>query len=97
MRILVVEDDPIIAQLIEAILQQHKYAVDVATDGQMGLELSDAYEYDAILLDVSLPKKDGIAVCQQIRSQGNPVPILLLTALDSPANRARGQSAGWSA
>jgi DNA-binding response OmpR family regulator/HPt (histidine-containing phosphotransfer) domain-containing protein len=94
MRILVVEDDPIIAQLIETILQQHKYAVDVATDGQMGLELSHTYEYDAILLDVSLPKKDGIAVCQQIRSQGNPVPILLLTALDSPANRARGLDAG---
>jgi DNA-binding response OmpR family regulator/HPt (histidine-containing phosphotransfer) domain-containing protein len=94
MRILVVEDDPIIAQLIEAILQQHKYAIDFATDGQMGLDLSDAYEYDAILLDVSLPKKDGISVCQQIRAQGNTVPILLLTGLDSPADRARGLDAG---
>jgi DNA-binding response OmpR family regulator len=94
MRILVVEDDPIIAQLIETILEQQKYAVDFATDGQMGLDLSEAYEYDAILLDVSLPKKDGIGVCQQIRSQGNTVPILLLTALDSPADRARGLDAG---
>jgi DNA-binding response OmpR family regulator/HPt (histidine-containing phosphotransfer) domain-containing protein len=94
MRILVVEDDPIIAQLIETILEPQNYAVDFATDGQMGLDLSDAYEYDAILLDVSLPKKDGIAVCQQIRSQGNTVPILLLTALDSPADRARGLDAG---
>jgi DNA-binding response OmpR family regulator/HPt (histidine-containing phosphotransfer) domain-containing protein len=94
MRILVVEDDPIISQLIETILEQQKYAVDFATDGQMGLDLSDAYEYDAILLDVSLPKKDGIAVCHQIRSQGNTVPILLLTALDSPADRARGLDAG---
>jgi DNA-binding response OmpR family regulator/HPt (histidine-containing phosphotransfer) domain-containing protein len=94
MRILVVEDDPIISQLIETILEQQKYAVDFATDGQMGLDLSEAYEYDAILLDVSLPKKDGIAVCQQIRSQGNTVPILLLTALDSPADRARGLDAG---
>lgn len=94
MRILVVEDDPIISQLIETILEQQKYAVDFATDGQMGLDLSEAYEYDAILLDVSLPKKDGIGVCQQIRSQGNTVPILLLTALDSPADRARGLDAG---
>jgi DNA-binding response OmpR family regulator len=94
MRILVVEDDPIISQLIETILEQQKYAVDFATDGQMGLDLSLAYEYDAILLDVSLPKKDGIGVCQQIRSQGNTVPILLLTALDSPADRARGLDAG---
>jgi DNA-binding response OmpR family regulator/HPt (histidine-containing phosphotransfer) domain-containing protein len=94
MRILVVEDDPIISQLIETILEQQKYAVDFATDGQMGLDLSDAYEYDAILLDVSLPKKDGIGVCHQIRSQGNTVPILLLTALDSPADRARGLDAG---
>jgi DNA-binding response OmpR family regulator/HPt (histidine-containing phosphotransfer) domain-containing protein len=94
MRILVVEDDPIITLLIETILEQQKYAVDFATDGQMGLDLSDAYEYDAILLDVSLPKKDGIAVCHQIRSQGNTVPILLLTALDSPADRVRGLDAG---
>jgi DNA-binding response OmpR family regulator/HPt (histidine-containing phosphotransfer) domain-containing protein len=94
MRILVVEDDPIISQLISISLEPQNYAVDFATDGQMGLDLSDAYEYDAILLDVSLPKKDGIAVCQQIRSQGNTVPILLLTALDSPADRARGLDAG---
>jgi DNA-binding response OmpR family regulator len=94
MRILVVEDDPIISQLIETILEQQKYAVDFATDGQMGLDLSDAYEYDAILLDVSLPKKDGVSVCRQIRLQGNTVPILLLTALDSPADRARGLDAG---
>ena len=94
MRILVVEDDPIIAQLIETILEPQKYAVDFATDGQMGLDLSEAYEYDAILLDVSLPKKDGISVCRQIRSQGNTVPILLLTGLSSPADRARGLDAG---
>jgi DNA-binding response OmpR family regulator/HPt (histidine-containing phosphotransfer) domain-containing protein len=94
MRILVVEDDPIIAQLIETILEHQKYAVDFATDGQMGLDLNDAYEYDAIVLDVTLPKKNGIAVCQQIRAGGNTVPILLLTGLDSPADRARGLDAG---
>lgn len=94
MRILVVEDDPGIGFLLETILATHKYAVDVATDGQAGLDLSDAYEYDAILLDVTLPKKDGISVCREIRAQGNTVPILLLTSLDSAADRTRGLDAG---
>jgi DNA-binding response OmpR family regulator/HPt (histidine-containing phosphotransfer) domain-containing protein len=94
MRMLVVEDDSNIAQLIEAILHQESYAVDLAADGQIGLDLSESYEYDVILLDVSLPKRDGISICQAIRSRGDQVPILLLTALDSPADRARGLNAG---
>jgi DNA-binding response OmpR family regulator/HPt (histidine-containing phosphotransfer) domain-containing protein len=94
MRVLVVEDDPSIAELIEAILYQENYAVDLATDGQIGLELSDSYEYDLILLDVSLPRRDGISICQEIRSRGSQVPIMLLTALDSPVDRARGLNAG---
>jgi DNA-binding response OmpR family regulator len=94
MRILVVEDDPGIGFLLETILASHKYAVDVATDGQAGLDLSDAYEYDAILLDVTLPKRDGISVCREIRAKGNTVPILLLTSLDSPADRTKGLDAG---
>jgi DNA-binding response OmpR family regulator/HPt (histidine-containing phosphotransfer) domain-containing protein len=94
MKILVVEDDPAIAFLIETLLESNKYTVDVATDGQAGLEMSDAYEYDAILLDISLPKKDGVSVCKEIRSRGNTVPILLLTSLDSPADRTKGLNAG---
>jgi DNA-binding response OmpR family regulator/HPt (histidine-containing phosphotransfer) domain-containing protein len=94
MRILVVEDDPMIAQLIETILEPQQYVIDVANDGQMGLDMIDAYEYDAILLDVTLPKKDGISICRQIRAGGNTVPILLLTGLNSPADRARGLNAG---
>jgi DNA-binding response OmpR family regulator len=94
MKILVVEDDPTISSLIETILETNKYAVDLATDGQAGLDLSAAYEYDMILMDVSLPKKDGVTVCQEIRARGNSVPILLLTALDSPADRTRGLDAG---
>lgn len=94
MRILVVEDDPGIAFLIETLLETNKYAVDVATDGQAGFDLSKAYEYDAILLDITLPKKDGISVCREIRAQGNTVPILLLTSLDAPADRTRGLDAG---
>ncbi len=94
MRVLVVEDDPSIAELIEAILYQENYAVDLAADGQMGLDLSDSYEYDLILLDISLPRQDGISICQEIRSRGSQVPIMLLTALDSPVDRARGLNAG---
>jgi DNA-binding response OmpR family regulator len=94
MRILVVEDDPGIAFLLETLLASNKYIVDVATDGQVGLDLSAAYEYDAIVLDVTLPKKDGISVCQEIRAQGNTVPILLLTSLNAPADRTRGLDAG---
>jgi DNA-binding response OmpR family regulator/HPt (histidine-containing phosphotransfer) domain-containing protein len=94
MRILVVEDDPGIGFLLETMLATHKYAVDVATDGQAGLDLSDAYEYDAILLDVTLPKKDGISVCREIRAKGNTVPILLLTSLNSPTDRTKGLDAG---
>ncbi len=94
MRILIVEDDLNIAQLIETILHQENYAVDLAADGQIGLDLSESYEYDLILLDVSLPKRDGISICQEVRSRGSQVPVLLLTALDSPADRARGLNAG---
>jgi DNA-binding response OmpR family regulator len=94
MRILVVEDDTYIAQLIETILETNNYVVDLAIDGESCLEMSVAYEYDAILLDISLPKKDGVSVCQEMRAQGNTVPILLLTGLDSPADRARGLDAG---
>jgi DNA-binding response OmpR family regulator/HPt (histidine-containing phosphotransfer) domain-containing protein len=94
MRVLVVEDDQSIAELIEAILYQENYAVDLAADGQIGLELSDSYEYDLILLDVSLPRRDGISICQEIRSRSSQVPIMLLTALDSPVDRARGLNAG---
>ncbi len=89
-----VEDDPTISSLIESILETHRYAVDLAIDGQAGLDLSDAYEYDLILMDVTLPKKDGVSVCQELRARGNTVPILLLTALDSPTDRARGLDAG---
>ncbi len=89
-----VEDDPTISALIETILETQKYAVDLAINGQVGLDLSDAYEYDAILMDITLPKKDGVSVCEEIRARGNTVPILLLTALDSAADRARGLDAG---
>ncbi|HEY9638935.1 MAG TPA: response regulator [Coleofasciculaceae cyanobacterium] len=94
MRILLTEDDElIIKSLAKALTDQH-YTVDVATDGQVGWELLESFTYDLILLDVGLPKLDGISLCRRLRSQGNQTPILLLTARDSSTSRVMGLDAG---
>lgn len=94
MRILIVEDDKRIAEsLAEAFTDQH-YVVDVATDGQAGWEFVKTFSYDLILLDVMLPKLDGISLCQQLRSQGHRMPILLLTARDTTNDQVKGLDAG---
>lgn len=94
MKILLIEDDALIAApLAKALIDQH-YAVDVAKDGQVGWELLESFTYDLILLDVMLPKLDGISLCRQLRSQGNQTPILLLTAHDSSTDRVMGLDAG---
>jgi len=92
MKILLIEDDTLIADpLAKALIDQH-YVVDLATDGQEGVELLDSFTYDLILLDVGLPKLDGISLCRQLRSQGNQTPILLLTAQNT--NTVMGLDAG---
>jgi diguanylate cyclase (GGDEF)-like protein len=94
MRILLTEDDELIVQsLAKALVDQH-YTVDVATDGQAGWELLESFTYDLILLDVGLPKLDGITLCQRLRLQGNQTPILLLTAQNSSTSRVIGLDAG---
>ena len=94
MKILLVEDDALIAEpLAKALIDQH-YAVDVATDGQVGWELLESFTYDLILLDVMLPKLDGMTLCRRLRSQGNQTPILLLTAQTTSTNTALGLDAG---
>lgn len=94
MKILLIEDDALIAApLAKALVDQH-YAVEVATDGQAGWELLESFTYDLILLDVMLPKLDGISLCRQLRSQGNQTPILLLTAQKTSTNTAIGLDAG---
>jgi PAS domain S-box-containing protein len=94
MKILVVEDDRSVAQVLEVLLSSYNYAVDVATDGQAGLELAAAFEYDLILLDVMLPRLDGISVCQQLRSRGFQSPILLLTGRSGAHQKAIALNAG---
>ncbi|MEC4803794.1 MAG: response regulator transcription factor [Jaaginema sp. PMC 1079.18] len=94
MRILLVEDDRQIAQTLAAILRQHHYTVDLAEDGEMGLNYAQTYEYDLILLDLMLPKRDGFGVCQELRRRGDRVPILMLTARDASSDQVLGLDAG---
>jgi DNA-binding response OmpR family regulator/HPt (histidine-containing phosphotransfer) domain-containing protein len=94
MRILVVEDDDFIAKALTAVLSSQHYAVEVASDGQAGWELVESFTYDLILLDVMLPKLDGISLCRRLRSHGYQMPILLLTGRDSSHDKAIGLDAG---
>ena len=94
MRILLVEDDELITEALVKVLTGQHYTVDVATDGQEGWDLVETFTYDLLLLDVVLPKLSGIKLCQQLRSQGNRIPILLLTALDNSTDKVIGLDAG---
>ncbi|MGE5658126.1 MAG: response regulator [Actinomycetota bacterium] len=100
MRVLLVEDDELIAQALRATLAEQHYTVDLACDGLSGWEYANAFTYDLILLDVMLPKLDGISLCRQLRSQhsGTPqhsnTPILLLTSRDHSADKVQGLDAG---
>ena len=88
-RILIVEDEPELQELLCAYLQDAGYAVAVAGDGAAALDLFRAQSFDLVLLDIMLPKIDGFGVCAQIRRQSQ-VPILLVTALDGEAQQLRG-------
>lgn len=94
MRILTVEDDELLAQTIANILSQHHYAVDIASDGEMGWQFATTTAYDLILLDVMLPKLDGVNLCRQFRQAGYQTPILLLTAKDGGSDKVIGLDAG---
>ncbi len=94
MKILVIEDDEGIAQVLSVILASQNYAVEVAADGQAGWALLEAFDYDLVLLDVMLPKLDGVTLCRQIRARGLHMPVLLLTGCDSSHDKAIGLDAG---
>ena len=94
MRVLLVEDDGSAAQFISKGLREASYAVDVARDGARASALCTDNEYDAIVLDVMLPKKDGLTVCRELRAAGADVPILMLTARDAVEARVEGLDAG---
>lgn len=94
MKILLVEDDAQIGQFLFMTLTTHRYAVDVVTDGQTGLDLALERDYDVILLDVLLPKLDGIEVCRRLRQSGRTTPILMLTGKGTNEDMVRGLDAG---
>lgn len=94
MRILLVEDEPAAALILAKGLREHTFAVDLAPDGETALEQEYLNDYDLIILDVMLPRKDGIEVCRQLRSTGSTIPILMLTARDAVENRIEGLDAG---
>ncbi|MBD0335783.1 MAG: response regulator transcription factor, partial [Cyanobacteria bacterium Co-bin13] len=94
MRILLIEDDEILAERLIDSLASHNYVVDAVGDGQLGLEYAQGTGYDLILTDVGLPHLDGITLCQQLRAAGCSTPILLMTARDAPDERVRGLDAG---
>ena len=94
MKILVVEDEERVAQFIQKGLKEEGHAVDVSYDGEDGGFLAEVNDYDLILLDVMLPKKNGISVCREIRERGVVTPVLMLTARDSVEDRVRGLDAG---
>jgi DNA-binding response OmpR family regulator len=94
MRVLVVEDEPGIAQFIRQGLREAGYAVDVAHDGQEGLDYAYVAEYDVLVLDILLPKLDGLDVLRALRDRGIKSPVLLLTAKDTVEDRVRGLDVG---
>lgn len=94
MKILVVEDDRKVAGFIEMGLREEGYAVDVARDGDEATMLAHVNEYDAILLDLMLPKKNGLQVAAELRREGRATPILMLTARDATDDIVRGLDAG---
>lgn len=93
MRILVVEDEPRLLRNLSKALREESYAVDTAADGDEGLHKATAYEYDAIVLDVMLPRLDGWQLLERLRQQKH-TPVLMLTARDTAADRVRGLDTG---
>lgn len=94
MRILIVEDDKNIASALVATLSNQHFIVDTATDGKDGWERAQMFDYDLILLDVVLPKIDGITLCRKLRATRENIPILLLTSRDSSEDKVKGLDAG---
>jgi heavy metal response regulator len=94
MRILLVEDEKRIADFIRKGLSEQGYAVDLAYDGDEALQWVSVAEFDALILDVMLPVRDGIEVCHTLRKSGFRTPILMLTARDAVEDRVRGLDSG---
>ena len=94
MRILVVEDEERLASYVKQGLEAEGYSVDIAGDGELGLAMAETQPYDAVVLDIMLPKLNGYKVCARLRKAGNWVPILMLTAKDGEYDEAEALDTG---
>lgn len=94
MRVLIVEDSARLRQTVGTWLRRNGLAVDASADGEAGLWQAETNEYDAIILDILLPRLDGLTLLQRLRQQHNTTPVLLLTAKDTVADRVRGLELG---
>lgn len=94
MRILVVEDEDKIAGLIRRGLREEGYAVDIAKDGIEGEFLASTNDYDVIIMDVMLPKKDGISLCASLRVKKIATPVIMVTAKDAVSDKVKGLDSG---
>src|SRR5918993_5294888 len=94
MKILVVDDEPAVRESLRRALQLEGYEVELARDGLEALESVRADGVDAIVLDVSMPRLDGLETCRRLRSEGRALPVLMLTARDEVADRVAGLDAG---
>ncbi len=94
MRVLLVEDEILLAETLKEGLEDQNWVVDLAADGEVALAFARTYPYDAILLDWGLPKLDGTSVCRQLRSEGIRTGIIMLTCRDALDDRVRGLDCG---
>ena len=94
MRILVVEDEHKIANSIKRGFEQETWATDVAYDGEEGYDMASSEDYDVIVLDLMLPKMDGVEICKKLRAEGIHIPILMLTARGELADKVGGLNSG---
>ena len=94
MRLLLVEDNQRLSKTLKLSLEESGYVVDTAADGEEGQDLAELTPYDAIILDIMLPKRDGLEVCKNLRKQHMRTPILLLTARDAVEDRVKGLDSG---
>ena len=94
MRVLLVEDNQSLAAAIAAALIDQRYVVDVVYDGQAAWQQATTLAYDLILMDMLLPKLNGVNLCQRLRAHGYSIPILMLTALDTTTDKIAGLDAG---
>ena len=94
MRILLAEDERSLSRAVVALLERSNYAVDAVYDGEEALEYLASGNYDALILDIMMPKLDGLSVLKRLRAQGNPIPVLILTAKAEIDDKVEGLDSG---